>query len=64
MVKSIGNSEMRKILRRQELINRHQPKCPSCASEQVQIMSKQIPAKWRCRRCKQFFTSEPEGELK
>lgn len=37
----------------------HQPRCPKCDSDQVQIKSTDIPARWRCRICKRHFVSEP-----
>lgn len=58
IVRPMSHSEMQEILRRQEQIQRHQPKC-ACGSDQVQIISKATPAKWRCRRCRTWFTSEP-----
>jgi hypothetical protein len=60
IIRPLNDREIREILRRQEAIERHQPKCPACASEQMQIMLKTKPARWRCRRCKQWCTSEPE----
>jgi transposase-like protein len=52
--------EVTSILRRQEAIERHQPVCPGCNSSQIQIMNKKVPARWRCRRCRQWFNSEPK----
>ena len=52
-------SEIREIIAREEAICAHQPKCPACGSSQVQIKFKQVPARWRCRMCKHWFTSEP-----
>jgi transposase-like protein len=62
IMRPLTNSEVREILLRQEAIERHQPQCPHCHSEQVQIKFKQKPARWQCRRCKQFFTSEPSDD--
>ena len=48
--------------KRQDHILKHVPKCPSCGSEQVQIMRFVAPAQWRCRICKVAFEFEPEQE--
>jgi transposase-like protein len=59
IVRPLSHSELREILDRQDQIQRHHPACPECSSDQVQIMFKAVPARWRCRRCKHWFTSEP-----
>lgn len=56
---SLLDDDTRRILRRQELLTRHHPKCSWCNSDQVQLVGKLIPARWKCRRCKTVFTSEP-----
>ena len=48
----LGEAEMRDIDERREQIMSHQPKCPSCSSDQVQIICTQVPAVWRCRVCR------------
>jgi transposase-like protein len=50
------------VMARRELIQKHQPKCPHCRSEQVQIMSHRNPAEWRCRNCKFWFNFEPTNK--
>jgi transposase-like protein len=42
-----------------DAIMTHQPHCPKCETDQVQIKSMDVPARWRCRRCKHHFVSEP-----
>lgn len=59
IVRPPSHSELRDILRRQEQLHKHQPTCPSCATNQVQLVGREPPARWRCRRCKHWFTSEP-----
>lgn len=54
------DADFAELFRRRDVIMRHQPKCPSCTSPQVQIMSELKPAQWRCRICKHKFESEPE----
>lgn len=51
--------EIEKLFARQEQLEKAHPKCPKCASDQIQIMSKAVPAEWRCRICKHDFTFEP-----
>ena len=55
----LGEHEMRDIDERREQIMSHQPKCPSCSSDRVQIICTQVPAVWRCRVCRRGFESEP-----
>jgi len=55
----LGEHEMRDIDERREQIMSHQPKCPSCSSDQVQIICTQVPAVWRCCVCRRGFESEP-----
>ena len=55
----LGEHEMRDIDERREQIMSHQPKCPSCSSEQVQNIFTQVPAVWRCRVCRRGLESEP-----
>lgn len=62
IVRPLSHSDLRAIFRRREQIERHQPRC-ACHSDQVQIISKAIPAKWKCRRCKAIFTSEPTVDV-
>jgi len=57
LMRPLTDLEVREILRRQESLQAHSPHCPDCASEQVQIIFKQKPARWKCRRCKKMFTS-------
>ena len=59
IVRPLTLREIKEILARQDEIYRHQPSCPSCSSQQVQIMFTVNPARWRCRECKRWFTSEP-----
>lgn len=58
----IPESEIQAILDRDDAIRKHAQKirCPNCDSEQLQIMDKATPAKWRCRMCLTRFTSEPD----
>lgn len=63
IMRPLTNSEVRDILRRQEAIEKHQPKCPECSSDQVQIKFKGTPARWKCRRCNGWFTSEPGDHM-
>lgn len=59
-IRSLTHPELQEILERDELILKHQPTCPSCGSSQIQIKFKQKPARWKCRMCMTWFTSEPE----
>jgi transposase-like protein len=58
-MRPLNHSEIREMIARDEAIIAHQPRCPKCATDQVQIKFKGIPARWKCRRCKHWFTSEP-----
>lgn len=60
MYRSLSDSEVREILRRDEVINKYRPSCPACLSKQVKVIVKRPPAMWRCRDCRHQFTSEPE----
>lgn len=33
--------------------------CPSCDTNQLQLISRSIPAKWKCRECGYRFEAEP-----
>lgn len=33
--------------------------CPSCDTKQIQLISRNIPAKWKCRECGYMFETEP-----
>lgn len=55
-----GNAWLVDSAARCDAIMRHRPCCPKCRDEQVQIKSMDPPAKWRCRKCKHRFVSEPE----
>lgn len=33
--------------------------CPNCDTEQVQLISRKKPAKWKCRECHYSFECEP-----
>lgn len=56
-------AEFQVFFKREDLLMRHQPKCPRCGTDQVQIMGRDVPASWRCRRCKLRFTSEPDKTM-
>ena len=47
---------------RADFLNRHPPQCPKCDTFQVQIKGSDIPALWRCRVCKHWFTHEPKTD--
>lgn len=55
----LTNAEIHEIIARDEAIQAHRPKCPACGTDQVQIKFKGVPARWKCRKCKYWFTSEP-----
>lgn len=59
IVRPLSHTELTAVLKRQEQLQKHQPTCPACSTDQVQIIAKTVPARWRCRRCKHWFTSEP-----
>lgn len=59
LIRQLTHKEVREIIARDDAINAHQPTCPACHSAQVQIKFKGVPARWRCRVCKHWFTSEP-----
>lgn len=60
LMRQLTPSEIREIIARDDAIKAHQPKCPACSSEQVQIKFKGKPARWKCRKCSHWFTSEPD----
>jgi transposase-like protein len=33
--------------------------CPSCDTNQLQLISRRVPAKWKCRMCGYTFEGEP-----
>jgi transposase-like protein len=47
------------IIARQQHLYHLKPECLFCHHEQVQLIDKNIPAKWKCRICKCQFTHEP-----
>jgi ribosomal protein L37AE/L43A len=47
------------IVNRQDFLCRNVPRCEFCSADQVQLVQKNMPAEWRCRICKRFFTFEP-----
>ena len=44
---------------REDYLCTHAPRCLKCDTEQVQILDRNAPAKWKCRECKTKFTFEP-----
>lgn len=63
MADALTDEQWREILRRNERLQGYAPPCPSCASEQVQRVSGVVePARFKCRRCKRVFVSEPESK--
>jgi len=55
------DDNMRSILKRQEALQSHHPQCQSCHSDQVQLIRKNAPARWKCRRCGNTYDSEPNN---
>jgi tRNA(Ile2) C34 agmatinyltransferase TiaS len=53
---------METIHARGELLTRNVPSCPHCRADQVQLVSRGIPAGWKCRKCKRPFFHEPESK--
>ncbi len=51
------------ILDRREFLCHNVPTpCPRCGEQmQIQLMSMDVPAKWRCRTCKHWFEREPSA---
>jgi transposase-like protein len=47
------------IAQRDAHLYRAAPNCPNCDSEQVQIKSRDFPARWKCRSCFVYFNHEP-----
>ncbi len=43
---------------RQQKVRAMEPYCPSCGTQQVQIMRWDEPAEWRCRSCSHYFIFE------
>jgi transposase-like protein len=45
---------------RREHLSHHTPYCPRCGDEQIQLIGySNVPAEWKCRRCKTKFLYEP-----
>lgn len=49
------------VLARQDLLWRNVPRCPSCGTEQVQLIKTEPPAVWKCRKCKNRWGFEPDA---
>jgi len=62
-MRPLSHSEIREMIARDDAIQGHQPRCPECDTDQVQIKFKGTPARWKCRRCKHWFTSEPSASV-
>lgn len=46
---------------RRKHLGRNRPKCPTCGTKQVQLISYiGVPAEWKCRHCTTKFIYEPE----
>ena len=53
------DAELAKLMDRHDFLCREAPHCQICGSNQVQLMSKNMPAEWKCRICKRWFKYEP-----
>lgn len=48
------------LANRRETLSRLAPRCPACATEQVQLVDYFVaPSEWRCRKCRHRFIYEP-----
>lgn len=61
MAKLLGAEWTKTLHAREDFLLAHVPPCPRCKEKtQIQLLSiSMVPARWRCRMCKEYYIKEP-----
>lgn len=64
LIRDVARAFDLEMVERREMVMRMRPLCPSCRSEQVQLVIwRRWPVVFKCRRCKHQFEMTHTGDL-